>query len=169
MSFLVPPSPGGPAEIAADLMRLPELRHLVDGQARIVYLLREDIVIKAGRQVLGTCYLPQVQGSLRPLFDWLLATRFGDDPPIDFLIVLDNEYWTAASARQREILVYHELTHCGHAVDKFGVPRFDKETGAPVFCIRGHDVEEFVDVVKRYGAHNDDIKAFIAAAQENHG
>lgn len=154
-----------PAPIAAELILLPELAHLAE--ARIGWLLRVDEQIKAGRQILGMCYLPSVQGSLRPLFDWFMVKEFGDDPPLDFLIVLDRSYWREATDLQREILVYHELMHCGHAVDKHGDPRYDKETGAPVYCIRGHDVEEFVAVVQRYGVHNSDIDAFIKAAQEH--
>jgi len=164
MSFTIPARPG-PAEIADRLLRLPEFEHLRAGEARVVYLMRVDPVIKAGRQVLGTCYLPTVQGSLKPLFDWLLADRFGNDPPIDFLIVLDTEYWQPASELKGEILVYHELMHCGQAVDKHGADRFDPVTGQPIWCIRGHDVEEFVAVVERYGQHNDDIRRFVAAAK----
>ena len=154
-----------PAQIAARLILLPELSHLAE--ARIGWLLRVEAMMKAGRWVLGTCYLPTVQGSLRPLFDWFMVKEFGDDPPLDFLIVLDRSYWLAATDLQREILVYHELMHCGHAVDKHGVERYDKETGAPVYCIRGHDVEEFTAVVERYGIHNQDIAAFVRAAQEH--
>jgi hypothetical protein len=49
-------------------------------------------------------------------------------------------------------LVEHELSHCGQERDEFGMPRFKKSTGMPAFCMRGHDVEEFVGVVRRYGA-----------------
>lgn len=158
------PSDPHPATIAADLIAShPEqLGHLAD--ARIGWLLREDEVIKAGRRVLGTVYLPSVQGSLRPLFEWFMRREFGDDPPLDFLVILERAYWDGATDQQRRILVHHEMLHMDHAHDKHGVPRFSKETGAPVFALRGHDVEEFVAIVAEYGAHNDDIRAFLAAA-----
>ncbi|MEY8688482.1 MAG: putative metallopeptidase, partial [Leptothrix sp. (in: b-proteobacteria)] len=108
-------------------------------------------------------YKRQVQGALRPLFDWMLTKEFGDDPRVDFLVILDREYWLAATDLQREILVYHELCHCQQAIDKFGEARFDAD-GLPVWSLRGHDVEEFVSVVQRYGAHNGDLQALVRAA-----
>lgn len=48
-------------------------------------------------------------------------------------------------------LVEHELYHITQATDDFGAPKFNKE-GQPVLKLRGHDVEEFVGVVRRYGA-----------------
>jgi hypothetical protein len=57
---------------------------------------------------------------------------------------LDDASWCA--------LVEHELYHCGQARDEFGAPRFHRDSGLPVFALRGHDAEEFVGVVRRYGA-----------------
>jgi hypothetical protein len=34
---------------------------------------------------------------------------------------------------------------------RFGHPKFHRDTGEPMWGIRGHDVEEFVGVVARYG------------------
>jgi hypothetical protein len=56
---------------------------------------------------------------------------------------LDDASWCA--------LVEHELYHCAQALDEFDMPKFRRD-GSPVFAIRGHDVEEFVGVVARYGA-----------------
>lgn len=57
--------------------------------------------------------------------------------------------------------------HCGgnhvaQALDEFGAPRFGKD-GKPKLKIRGHDVEEFVGVVKRYGP-SVDVKRLVDAA-----
>lgn len=166
--FTRPPDDTGPAAIAAELIRThpDQLGHLEE--ARIGWLLRHDVQFKAGKRILGTCYLPSVQGSLRPVFDWFLAREFGGEPPLDFLVVLDDEYWTReATPRQRQILVHHELMHMDHAHDKHGAPRYDRETGQPVFAIRGHDIEEFVAIVAEYGAHRDEIRAFLAAAGQH--
>lgn len=148
------------------LKQLPEFEHLVDGEARIEWLLRDDEYRKQGRKVLGACYLPSVQGSLSGLFDWLLANHFGGEEPVDFLIILDREFWESSDDKTREILVYHELCHAAQAVNRDGDPRFDKD-GRPVWSIRGHDVEEFVAVARRYGAYNSDLRALIAAANES--
>ncbi|MEY8688373.1 MAG: hypothetical protein AB9M53_00655, partial [Leptothrix sp. (in: b-proteobacteria)] len=99
MSFSTPTDPH-PLAYWRRIEALPELVHLRDGECRIEWLLRHDEVIKAGRQILGTVYLPTVQGALRPLFDWMLTKEFGDDPRVDFLVILDREYWLAATDLQ---------------------------------------------------------------------
>ncbi|MGH9884850.1 MAG: putative metallopeptidase [bacterium] len=48
-------------------------------------------------------------------------------------------------------MVEHELYHCAQEQDVYGAPRFSRATGEPIFGIRGHDSEEFVGVVRRYG------------------
>lgn len=154
--------------IVDKVLRMPEHRHLVENDARIEWLMRNEPKVKAGRQVLGTCYRPKVNGELSGMFDWLLEVYFGEFP--DFLITLDASYWAEATPLEREILVFHELSHAVQAQDQYGAPKFDKD-GNPVFAIVGHDIEEFNQVVARYGAHSPDVEAFVAAVQdgERHG
>lgn len=61
-------------------------------------------------------------------------------------------------------LVEHELYHCAQGLDLFGMPKFRKD-GSPVFAIKGHDVEEFVGVVARYGAKAAGVEQMAEAAQ----
>lgn len=61
-------------------------------------------------------------------------------------------------------LVEHELYHCAQSLDLFGMPKFRKD-GSPVFAIKGHDVEEFVGVVARYGAKAAGVEQMAEAAQ----
>jgi hypothetical protein len=160
--FIVPESnPDHPAVIAARLMKLPEHSHLED--ASIEWLFRTNPQIKQGRQILGTCYMPTVTGGLRDFFVWMVERLFGHFP--DFLIVLDYDYWRESSPLLREILVYHEMCHAVQAVDKYDAPKFDKD-GLPVWAIKGHDVEEFSSVVRKYGAWNQGIQDFLDAARE---
>ncbi|WP_410176759.1 putative metallopeptidase [Sinorhizobium medicae] len=42
--------------------------------------------------------------------------------------------------------------------------RLLESTGRPVFTIRGHDVEDFVGVVRRYGADAAGVRAIVDAA-----
>lgn len=70
----------------------------------------------------------------------------------DFLITLDAHYCAQATDVEFAALVEHELYHCAQATDEFGAPRFNRDTGEPVWAMRGHDVEEFIGVVRRYGA-----------------
>lgn len=60
-------------------------------------------------------------------------------------------------------LVEHELYHCGQAKDIFGGPKFTRD-GRPCFALRGHDVEEFVGVVARYGAGAAGVQPMVDAA-----
>ncbi|TCM33782.1 putative metallopeptidase [Novosphingobium sp. ST904] len=61
-------------------------------------------------------------------------------------------------------LVEHELYHCAQKLDEFGMPKF-KQDGTPAFVMRGHDVEEFVGVVARYGAEAAGVSAMVNAAK----
>lgn len=164
--FIVPKQTGAdsPVPIAKRLMKeCEEFRHLLDGEARFAFLLSVTEVVRSGKQVLGEVHLPVVQGRLRTMFDWLVGMQFGFTP--DFIVILDKAFWDAAEPIQREILVYHELRHCIHKTDRDGEPRWT-EDGRPVFGLVGHDVEEFADTVRRYGAYSEDIQYFIAAMQE---
>lgn len=62
------------------------------------------------------------------------------------------------------VLVEHELYHIAQATDDFGAPNFNKE-GQPVLKLRGHDVEEFVGVVRRYGA-SVEVQEMVDAANK---
>jgi hypothetical protein len=154
-----------PREIAARLVAdLSEFDHLRHGEASILFLMRAEKKIKAQRMILGELALPRFQGGLAPLASWLLARLCGGEAP-DFIMTLDAEWWTQADGRAREALVFHELLHAAHAVDKEGEPKFTEE-GLPIWDIRGHDIEEFNEVVRRYGAWAPDVVAFLKAAEE---
>lgn len=165
MSYVIPPDDDKhPARMALRLLQLPEFGHLVDGDAVIDYLYRTHPEDHQGRHILGTCSIPMVQGRNRELFEWLVEERLGRVP--DFLVILDWEYWEDADYHRREILLYHELCHARQKVNKHGLAMFDPETGKPQWAIRGHDVEEFDAVVRRYGAHSEDLRSFLDACAE---
>jgi hypothetical protein len=86
--------------------------------------------------------------------DW-----FGEVP--DFLLTFTTgmaEYDDATFCA----VVEHELHHCGQEVDRYGAPRFQQD-GSPKFGLVGHDIEEFVGVVERYGATATQLEAMRAA------
>ena len=82
----------------------------------------------------------------------------------DFILTFDAAYASSCSDAQWCALVEHELSHCGVERDAFGAPKFKKSTGLPSFTLVGHDVEEFVGVVRRYGAAAAGVQAMIDAA-----
>ena len=163
-AYTIPSDLHDPDVIAQQLLTLPEFDDLLRGEVKIDWLLKRDMKTKGGRHILGTVYLPKVQGDLNPCFVWMLARLFNREP--DYLIVLDQAYWYNANDLGREILVYHELKHCIHKRNKLDEPMYTEE-GRPVWGLRGHDVEEFTAVVRRYGAWNSDIKSFCAAIIEH--
>jgi Putative phage metallopeptidase len=77
------------------------------------------------------------------LYEW-----FGGVPT--FLITLDSLYSAHANDASFMALVEHEMYHCAHKRDEFDDPAYDDD-GLPVFTLSGHDAEEFVGVVRRYG------------------
>lgn len=123
--------------------------------------------VKAGRTVLGQCEEmtfrcgPWQKGrQQQQMVDW-----FGAVP--DFLITLDASYCLTCSDVEFCALVEHELFHIGQERDEFDSPAFTKD-GLPKLAIRGHDVEEFVGIVRRYGVgHPDGTLAALVAAANN--
>lgn len=88
---------------------------------------------------------------------------FGDIP--DFLITFDAVYADEADDASFAALVDHELCHCAQDLDEAGGPKFNQD-GDPVFTLKGHDLEEFVSVVRRFGIHaaGEQAQEFVIAA-----
>jgi hypothetical protein len=72
--------------------------------------------------------------AIEQMKDW-----FGCLP--DFLVTVDVVSGTFDDASFCA-LVEHELYHCAQATDAFGYPKFHRDSGDPIWGIRGHDVEE---------------------------
>jgi hypothetical protein len=150
-------SPEGP-------LHNPEHVHLND--AHIGVLWAGVLNVRNGRQVLGQAEMPRPQGNrwVKARQEQQLEEWFGDIP--DFLITLDAAYCADCSDIEFAALVEHELYHCGQQRNEFGIPVFNRDTGLPKFTIRGHDVEEFVGIVRRYGkgAPEGDLAKLVEAA-----
>lgn len=160
---------GGPWSIYERLRlshdELGELNDMTDQGITLAFMFRGGEWRSGQRGILGKCYCgPSAQGDLRPLFEQLLEDTLGYYP--DFLIILAADWWEDASEREREVLVFHELLHCGWARDKYGAPKVSRDSGMPATCIVPHSIEEFTAVVRRYGAWKADVAEFIAAATE---
>lgn len=115
------------------------------------------------RMVAGECQLvapPQRKwGSARSA--WQLRQWFGDLP--DFIITISAPFAAQADDWSFCALIEHELCHAAQDVDPFGMPRFGNE-GQPLFRMVAHDVEEFNDVVERYGARATGVEAMVRLA-----
>ena len=117
-----------------------------------------------GRRLAGEARMPRTGGArwsqlmgVAQLEGW-----FGKVP--DFLITIDADLATQATDDQFCALIEHELYHCGQQTGLFGEPLFTQE-GRPRYAIRGHDVEQFIGVVERYGAEAAGVTQMIEAAK----
>lgn len=143
----------------------PDHEHLKDAEIGFVWTS-----VPASRhmnQIVGQAEQPKFQGNKwsKRRQEEQIEQWFGSLP--DFLITIDASYAAQCDDVTFCALVEHELYHCGQAKDDFGGPKFNQSTGLPVYAIRGHDVEEFVGVIRRYGvgAGAGQTLAFIEAAQ----
>jgi Putative phage metallopeptidase len=126
-----------------------EHRHL--REARFECLWASGSFDKQGRTVIGLTEEVsfRVSGWPRWRQEQQLQGWFGLPLP-DYLITLDASYCSTAGEAEVCALVEHELYHIGQKRNAFGEFEFTQD-GAPKLFIRGHDVEEFVGVVRRYG------------------
>lgn len=142
----------------------PEHEHLLDADIR--YLWASRGFAKQGRAVIGQAEEVMIRagGWQKARQEQQLREWFGHVP--DFLITLDASYANTCTDADWCALVEHELYHIGHMKDDAGQPKFHKD-GRPTLGMRGHDVEEFVGVVKRYGVGdpNGAISRLAAAAK----
>lgn len=70
------------------------------------------------------------------------------------------ECWEDFSMKQREALIFHELKH---------IKCKERDDGELTWVLVDHDCEEFVDVIRRYGAWNkvlQDIKPLLNDKEE---
>ncbi|ODA00605.1 hypothetical protein A7P25_21985 [Achromobacter xylosoxidans] len=138
----------------------PDHAHLVD--ADLAFLWAPAAFEKAGHTVLGQAeqVMFRAGGWQKARQEQHMVEWFGGVPA--FLITLAADYCIACTDAEFCALVEHELYHLGHAPDPYGAPAFDK-SGRPKLRIVGHDVEEFVGVVARYGS-SEDVRRLVAAA-----
>lgn len=138
----------------------PDHLHLL--QADIAYLWAATAFNKKGRTVLGQAeeVMMRAGGWQKARMEQQLYEWFGHKP--HYIITLAGDFCSQCSDLEFCALVEHELYHIAQQVDEFGAPKFTRD-GDPKLCMRGHDVEEFTGVVRRYGA-SADVQNLIDAA-----
>ena len=119
--------------------------------ARLGFLWTSAPNAKQGCRVVGLTEECKFLGNrwAKVRFEQQIAGWFGDPLP-HFLLTFDAAFADEVDDATFCALVEHELYHCGQERDGFGAPKFTRD-GDPKLAIRGHDVEEFVGVVARYG------------------
>lgn len=81
-----------------------------------------------------------------------------------YLITIDASFCEKANDSEFCALLEHELYHIGVERYSDGEIIYSDHTGLPKHYLAGHDVEEFIGVVKRWGA-NDSVKRLIEVAK----
>lgn len=104
----------------------------------IRWVLRDPPATSKGREVMGTARA--ISARERAVYG------LGEL----FVIELSRSDADSLTPRGLRALIDHELCHC--QVD------IDPETEEPTPRIVAHDVEDFLDVIARHGAWNDDVK-----------
>ena len=126
----------------------PDHRHLIDADLQVLWA--NGGFAKRGRAVIGQAeqVMFRAGGWQKVRQEQQMREWFGDTPM--FLITFDGRYAQTCSDADWCALVEHELYHLAHKKDEYGAPAFTKD-GLPKIALQGHDVEEFVAVVRRYG------------------
>ncbi|HHK9462812.1 putative metallopeptidase [Pseudomonas aeruginosa] len=151
-------------EILADTGSIhnPEHAHLIDANIRVLWA--SSGFTKQGRYVLGQAeqVMFRAGGWQKARQEQQMREWFGEEP--DFLITLAADYCSQCSDVEFCSLLEHELFHIAQKTDEFGAPKFSSD-GMPSLYLRGHDVNEFVGVVRRYGA-SETVQEMIDAASK---
>lgn len=138
----------------------PDHAHLID--ANIGVLWASTGFAKQGRVVFGQAeqLMFRAGGWQKARQEQQMREWFGEEPA--YLITLAADYCAQCTDAEFCALVEHELYHIAQATDEYGAPKFNQD-GRPKLYLRSHDVEEFVGVVRRYGA-SEDVQQLIDAA-----
>lgn len=126
----------------------PDHEHLIDADLEFMWASRS--FAKQGRVVLGQCEQVAFRagGWQKARQEQQFQDWFGRVPA--YLVTISADYAAQCSDMEFCALVEHELFHMAHEHDGFNAPKFTKD-GLPKLTMRGHDVEEFIGVVRRYG------------------
>lgn len=135
--------------------------HLAD--ADIGFLWAAHAFNKKGRTVLGQAeeVMFRAGGWQKARMEQQMHEWFGHKP--DYIITLAADFCLQCSDLEFCALIEHELYHIAQEEDEFGAPKFYRDSGLPKLCMRGHDVEEFTGVVRRYGASKE-VQELVDAA-----
>lgn len=137
-------------------------QHLLDFNVKIRYLFVSKTPKSGGKEVWGTCR--KVSG-----MNAFLEGGAKNDGPF-FVITMSKDVWELLSEDKRRALTDHELCHASASV-KQAKDEADADLDAEIeqdnpvkLSIKPHDLEEFSDIVRRYGLWREDVQEFVEAA-----
>lgn len=123
----------------------PDLRSINVG-----YLFRDAAPISRGRITLG------------------ITVKVDDRNYVyggkDVLIEIGRDVWDQMDDELREVLIDHELSHIGVELDDQGNSVLTNN-GRPKVFIKPHDIEEFQEILDRYGDVHKKYRKAVEAMQ----
>ncbi len=114
------------------------------GSARIIYMFDSKDVIRNGKRI---------GANIRTVNDLSKSAGIA----ADFIVTINESYWTALKDEHRVALLDHELAHTV-------VDHTDKGIK---YKLKPHDIEDFVAVVKRHGTWTASLEYLEAAIANN--
>lgn len=142
---------------------IAELLHDNDEFLAFVWASQACTVKK--QMVLGQCekVMFNVGGWRKARQEQQMRDWFGFVPV--YLITIDASFCEQTSDREFCALIEHELYHIGVERDDDGEIVYSDMTGLPKHYLAGHDVEEFIGVVKRHGV-SENVKRLVEVAKQ---
>jgi len=152
---------GGPLH-NPDHDHIAEMLH--DNEGFLASAWASTAYTRTKRMVLGQCEKVMFQqgGWKKARQEQQMRDWFGFVPI--YLITIDASFCEKANDNEFCALFEHELYHIGVERDSDGEIIYSDHTGLPKHYLAGHDVEEFIGVVKRWGA-NDSVKRLVKVAK----
>ena len=135
------------AEVARDLIH-GHHSHL--GPVRIEYVFLSEPISERGKDVWGRAR--KVTG-LNAYLALDAKPKEPKEPQGFFVIEIVKRVWMQLDEKSKRALIDHELTHL-----------WVNDDGS--LSIRPHDLEEFNDIVRRYGLWRADIELFLEASKQ---
>jgi hypothetical protein len=125
-------------------------------EARILYLISDQNKKSYGRAVGGDCR--RLTGMNR-----YLSSGTSDDfeEGYDFVVTVYEPTWEELDGRGRTALIDHELMHAWYVEKEDAEGEVIKS-----WRIRGHDIEEFRDVIARNGLWYLELREFAKVAKQ---
>ena len=115
---------------------------LVD--ARIMYVFVDKASKKGGKELWGKAQ--KVAG----VWEWAVEK--------DFVLTIPADKWMTLEESQKTALVDHLLERC--------TGEDDEKTGETKWMVREPDVQEFSNILERYGAWHADLERFVMVSKE---
>ena len=124
------------SEIARELINTEDaLVDVRNSQATIVYLSSEHKKKSGNKIIFGQCEK--------------VAEKYKWGIPADFTITVFEPNVEGFSKEQLKILLFHELLHVGI--------EFNAD-GSETYSIKGHDLEDFKEIINRFGTDWNEVR-----------